>query len=299
MKQLIKAILWIGCYGGACWFWIKAKLGFNLLSQSQWRLLFDKSGHTTWPQDMAPKKLVCRILLAFIVIGILGLAVVVKKKKRRIPLVKGELPEKGNFRPSALASQGKIASSTGASFTPAIAPTTHQTSSVNVPPSSNHLMGDVIKRVTDIANTFEVSVFPHVKLENTFTQLVISDDATALLLKILPQTGKWQVAETSLPEESLWNLEGEQPKNVLKDILQSTATLARLEPEAHAIAVVIVSGVVQEAEKVKEYLEQNGILIACLPEDGKNVEGIPSWSELLEKFYSPKIKEIENASENM
>ena len=48
-------------------------------------------------------------------------------------------------------------------------------------------MGDAIRKITEIADTFEVSVFPHVKLENTFTQLVISDDATALLLKILPQ----------------------------------------------------------------------------------------------------------------
>ena len=188
MKRLMRALLWIACYGGASWFGIKAKLGFNILSGDHWKLLFDKSVHAHWPADMAAKKLVCKVLLFFIIVGVLGLSVVMKKKRTRIPVVKGELPEsKEAFRPAMMASQGKMA-------TPAPAPVTNVTGSAPVlsnPPVN--LMGDAVRKITEIANTFEVSVFPHVKLENTFTQLVVSDDATALLLKILPQSGTWKV----------------------------------------------------------------------------------------------------------
>ena len=113
-----------------------------------------------------------------------------------------------------MATQGRMA-------TPAPAPTPAGSGGVSRPvlntPTPN-LMGDAIRKITDIADAFEVSIFPHVKLENTFTQLVVSDDANALLLKILPQSGTWKVEQNELAEESLWTLGEEQPKKLLKDI---------------------------------------------------------------------------------
>ena len=109
MKRLMKAILWIGCYGGVCWFEIKTKLGFDILNQNHWQILFDnRSPHTVWPSDMAPKKLVCKILLAFIVVGILGLAIVSKSRKKRGPIVKGEIQTANSYRPAPLAAQGRM-----------------------------------------------------------------------------------------------------------------------------------------------------------------------------------------------
>ena len=286
MKRLLKAILWIVCYGGACWIGIKAKFGFDILSGDHWKLLFNKSVHAQWPSDMAAKKLVCKVLLGFIIIGIIGLSVVTKQKKRRIPVVKGELPDKENFRPAVMATQGRMA-------TPAPAPTPAGSGGVsqpvlNTPPVN--LMGDAIRKITDVTDAFEVSVFPHVKLENTFTQLVVSDDANALLLKILPQSGTWKVEQTEMAEESLWTLGEEQPKKLLKDIIESTATLARLEPEAHAVSVVVMAGGnLENPGEVKTYLEQNGIRIATL--DNTAMPEIPTWQQLLTEFYPPKGEE--------
>ena len=293
MKRLVKAILWIVCYGGASWFAIKTKLGFDILSGDHWKLLFDKSVRAQWPADMAAKKLVCKILLGFIIIGIIGLSVVTKQKKRRIPIVKGDLPDKENFRPSIMASQGKMA-------TPAPAPVAAGNNGFSQPvlntPSVN-LMGDAIRKITEIADAFEVSVFPHVKLENTFTQLVVSDDANALLLKILPQSGTWKVEQAELIEESLWTLGEEQPKKLLKDIVESTATLARLEPEAHAVSVVVMAGSnLENPTEVKAYLEQNGIRIAAL--DNTAMPDIPTWAELLSEFYPPKGEENDEQENN-
>ncbi len=291
MKRLLKAILWIGCYGGTSWFGIKAKLGFDILNQNNWAFLFDKSVHAVWPADMAPKKLVCKVLLVFIIVGILGLAVVTKKKKRRIPLVYGELPQKEGERPQPVASQGKMAT------TSAPAPQAQVGELNNVmSPAPQNLLGDVIRQITAIANTFEVSVFPHVKLENTFTQLVVSDDATALLLKILPQSGTWQITQEEMVENSQWAIENEPAKPILKDIIESTATLARLEPDAHAISVIILAGgTLNETENVRSYLEQNGIRIVSLKGD---IPNIPSWQELLNEFYQPKQVEEMNETNN-
>ena len=289
MKRLMKAILWIGCYGGACWFVFKNKLGFDILSQNHWKLLFDKSVHSQWPDNMAGKKLVCKVLFAFIVVGILGLSVVIKKKKRRIPIVIGELPaSKENFRPAPMISQGRIA---------APAPVIPQRNSAAsqsalISPPSVNLMGDAIRKITAVANNFNATAFPHVKLENTFTHLVISDDATALLLKILPQSGTWQVEQADAPEESKWTLDGEDGKNILKDIMESTATLARLEPEARTISVVILAGGnLVDPGSVRQYLEQHGIRIATLEQE---IPDIPFWKDLLAEFYPPKEKEPNN-----
>ena len=296
MKRLLKAILWIVCYGGSCWFVFKSKLGFDILSGKHWTLLFDKSVHSHWPTTIADKKLVCRILLAFIVVGILGLAVITKRKKSLIPVVKGELPDKEGFRPTPMISQGKMMIAVPdptPNSNPDSAPVLGESSALSQPVLNTqpiNLMGDAVRKITDIANTFEVSVFPHVKLENTFTQLVISDDATAMLLKVLPQTGTWKVEQGIVIEESLWTLGNEQPKKILKDIVESTSTLARLEPEAHAISVILITGGdIENAGAVRSYLRQNGIRIATL--DNQNMPDIPTWHELLSEFYIPKQEE--------
>ena len=298
MKRLIKAILWIVCYGGTSWFAIKTKLGFNILSGQHWKLLFDKSVTARWPMDMAPKKLVCKILLAFIIIGILGLSVVIKKRKTRIPVVKGELPQKQSERPALMSSQGRMISSTQLPIAAPSATGGNSTqSSMNSAPSGN-LMGDAIRKITDIANDFDITTFPHVKLENTFTHLIVSDDSTALLLKILPRAGTWQVTQADLPEESLWSLQGEEPRNILKDIIESTATLARLEPEAQAVAVVLLTdGNIENAAEVKNYLNQKGIRIAVL--DNQNMPDIPTWRNLLSEFYPQKQKENSDETDNI
>ena len=289
MKRLIKAGLWIACYGGACWVGIKSKLGFDILNQNHWGMLFDKSPHAIWPPEMAPKKLVCKILFAFIIVGVLGLSVVIKKKKKRIPVVKGELPEKGNFRPSAMVSQGRIAAP------PVVTPAPAGTGAVPAPAQNS--MSSAIQKISATANTFEVSIFPHVKLENTFTQLVVSDDATALLLKILPQSGTWQVTTPESPQESMWTIENDSPKNVLKDIMESTATLSKLEPEAEAIAVVILAGgKIQNAREIKDYLNKNNIQLAAL--DNHDMPDVPTWSQLLGQFYPLKQQEENNEENN-
>lgn len=287
MKRLLKAILWIGCYGGACWLGIKAKLGFDILSQKHWQMLFDKSVHAQWPAEMANKKLVCKILLLFIIVGIIGLSVVTKKKKKRIPVVKGELPEKGDMRPSFMPSQGKVSNMP-------LPPLPQQTtSSASAPSPSMSPITEAIHQLTETAKQFSVSVFPHVKLENTFTQLVVSDDATALLLKILPQSGVWQVQQNNSLEESLWSIGEEQPTPVLKDIILSTAILSKLEPEANAISVVILSnGTLQNPTEIKQYLSQKGIRIATL--NAQENPDIPKWNELLAEFYPPKESEEKN-----
>lgn len=300
MKRLFKAILWITCYGGACWIGIKAKLGFDVLSQDHWKLLFDKSVHAHWPNDMAPKKIVCRVLLAFIIIGILGLSVVTKKKKKRIPVVLGELPDKQNFRPTPVASQGKVAApAPQESALPPVPSLSGQNGPTPAPISNTppvNLMGDIIRELTNIANTFEISVFPHVKLENTFTQLVVSDDETPLLLKILPQEGTWKVNLAEFPEDTQWGLNGEPPKSILKDIIQSTQTLARLEPDSRPASVIILANsTLDDADNVHTYLENNGIKVAYLH---KSTEGIPSWNELLAEFYPPKNKEASDETNN-
>ena len=296
MKRLMKAFLWIVCYGGACWFGIKAQLGFDILLPAHWKALFDKSVHAHWPPEFAAKKLVCKVLLAFIIVGILGLAVVTKKRKTRIPIVKGELPEPGSSRPALIISQkGKNAavpppisvqlSGNGGPFS---APAAN-------PPTVN-LMADAVRRISDVAKGFEVSVFPHVKLENTFTQLVISDDATALMLKILPQDTAWKVQLTESPEESQWTFEDQPPRNMLKDILESTATLKRLEPESRAVAVVlIVDGIVENSTEVKNYLEQHDIRIATL--DNQEMPDVPTWQNLLSEFYPTKTEENKNETD--
>lgn len=295
MKRLLKAILWIMCYGGASWFAIKTKLGFDVLLGSHWKLLFDKSVHAHWPSDMADKKLVCKVLLGFIIVGILGLAVVTKKKKTRIPVVKEELPQKESFRPAPMASQGKMTTPAPTQTTPSAEGGSFATPSFIVP--SVNLMTEAIRKLTDIANSFEVSVFPHVKLENTFTQLVVSDDTNALLLKILPQTGKWKVEKADLAGESLWSLEGEEPKKLLKDIIESTATLARLEPEAHSTSVIVMAGgSIDNAAEIKDYLNQRGIRIVTL--DDQETADIQTWQSLLAEFYPPKGKENENEASN-
>ena len=298
MKRLLKAILWIVCYGGACWFGIKAKLGFDILSGNHWKLLFDKSIYSHWPTDLAAKKLVCKVLLAFIVVGIIGLSVVTRQKKRRIPVIKEELPpDKENFRPAMMASQGRMTA-------PTPAPTPNGSSN-NVQPAfdtkNTNSIADAIRKITDITDDFEVSVFPHVKLENTFTQLVVSDDSSALLLKILPQSGTWKVEKTEKVEESLWTLGEEQPKKLLKEILESVAVLTRLEPEAHSIAVVVMTdGNIENAAEVANYLEQNGVRIVAL--NNQEMPEISTWKNLLSEFYLPKEEaqnETDDTSQNM
>ena len=303
MKRLIKAILWIGCYGGIGWLALKIVLGFDILSQKHWIMLFDRSVHETWPIQMADKKLVCKVLLGFILVGILGLVIVTKKKKEYHVISKAELPRQENYRPVPMASQGRIAApapvqapNNGGFNAPGVVP---------VPPAAGtntsyvSSMSEAIKRISDVAKTFEASIFPHVKLENTFTHLVISDDTNALLLKILPQSGTWHVEPNQDPKESVWTLDGQNPQNTLKDIINSTQTLTRLEPDANSFSVVVLAnGTLEKPEEVKEFLTNNGIRIATLLPDNKTIPGIQTWQELLAEFYPPKTKEDENETNN-
>ena len=295
MKRLIKAILWIGCYGGAGWFVIKTGPGFDILSQEHWKMLFDRSAHAFWSSEVAERKLVCKILLGFIIIGILGLAIVTKKKKPYTIIAKEELPKKESFRPAPMASQGRIAAPVVTPNGSGFSANQGMSGAQGVEPPRLNLMSEAIKRISDVANNFEVSIFPHVKLENTFTHLVISDDSNALLLKILPQPGTWQVQQASDPSESVWTLDGQNPHNILKDIIQSTQTLARLEPEANSTAVVILTNsTLENPNEVRQYLAQSGIRIATLLPDNKKIPEIPSWQELLKEFYLPKESEEKN-----
>ena len=293
MKRFIKAFLWIICYISASWVGIRTKLGFDILDPDDWRLLFDKSLRARWPSYMADKKLVCKVLLAFIIIGVLGLAIVTKKKKKRIPIVKGELPETENSRPMAMNSQGRVAASLpraptgGTSQTAENSGAPQETSSAPVNP-----FVQAVRQATNIANSFDVSVFPHVKLENTFTQLVVSDDSTALLIKFLPEANPWHVEQTSAPQESVWTSDGREPLRFLKDIMESTATLARLEPDAKAVSVVLMNtGSIENAKEIKNYLNQNNIQIATL--DNQQTPDIPTWHDLLSEFYPLKGEENE------
>ena len=80
--------------------------------------------------------------------------------------------------------------------------------------------------------------------------------------------------------------------------MESTATLARLEPEAHPISVVLMTdGSLENAAQVRNYLEQKGIRIAVL--DNTKMPDIPTWQQLLGEFYPPKEKENENEAENI
>ena len=84
---------------------------------------------------------------------------------------------------------------------------------------------------------------------------------------------------------------------MLKDIMESTSTLIRLEPEARSISVVLMAdGVLENPNEVKTYLEQNGIRIAVL--DNKNMPEIPTWQTLLSEFYLPKEEENENETDS-
>ena len=311
MKRLIKAILWIVCYGGACWIGFKAKFGFDILSQKHWLMLFDRSAIATWPSGMAERKMLCKILLAFILVGILGLAVVSKKKKERKSFVvsKAELSQKGEYRPAPLASQGRIAAPAPPANMTFQAPPKNAPSAPNLPSAAPaisasdmthlNLMEETIKKISNVANNFDLSIFPHVKLENTFTQLVVSDDSNALLLKILPQSGTWQVQPNPNPSESVWILNGQNPQNLLRDIIKSTQTLARLEPDANAVSVVILTNsTLEKPEEVKEFLMNNDIQIVTLLPDNQTIPGIQTWQELLAEFYPLKTKEENNETNN-
>ncbi len=293
MKRLFRALLWVVCWGGISWAGIKIKLGFDILESKNWKMLFDHSPSQTWPLDMAPKKIVCKVLLCFIIIGILGFGVALKRKKKHIPVVIGELPaEKKLFRPPRIAPQGRMMS------------VNHPTSLINETggvqshgQSAGPVLGtmaEAVQRITNLAVKFQLTVFPHVKLENTFTNLVLSDDTVALMLKILIQDGTWRVQESPDPEQSIWSLNEQEGKNELKDILESAKVLSRLEPEANVITVIVLTnGDVQNPLNVRQYLTQTGIRIATLLPNNRTLSGVQTLEELLGEFFEKKQNEGE------
>ena len=285
MKRLFRAFLWAVCWGGIFWAGVKAKLGFDILKSHHWRMLFDHSPNQVWPLDMAPKKTVCKVLLCFIVIGILGLGVALKRKKGRVPVVKGELPpETTLFRPPRIASQGRMA---------AISSPTTSTNSTRAPeqPAGPAVgtMAEAVQRIANASINFQLTVFPHVKLENTFTNLVLSDDTVALMLKILPQNGTWKVQENPDPAQSIWTLDEQEGKNELNDILESGKVLKRLEPEANVFCVVVLTnGDMQDSLNVRQYLTEKGIRIATLLPNNRTINGLQTLDELLGEFFEKK-----------
>lgn len=292
MKRLFRALLWVVCWGGISWAGIKLKWGFDILESRNWKMLFDHSPNQIWPLDMAPKKLLCKVLLCFIIIGILGFGVAIKRKKKRIPVVIGELPpEKTLFRPPRIAPQGRMMSTHPAA--PA-----GGTGEIQAPaqPAGPVLgtMAEAVQRISNLAIKFQLTVFPHVKLENTFTNLVLSDDTVALMLKILIQDGTWRVQESSDPAQSIWTLNEQEGKNELKDILESAKVLSRLEPEANVITVVVLTnGDMQDPLNVRQYLTQTGIRIATLLPNNRTLSGVQTLEELLGEFFEKKQNEGE------
>ena len=301
MKQLLRAVLWIVCWGGVCWAGIKAKLGFDILEAKDWEMLFDHSPKQKWPLDKAPKKLVCKVLLGFIVIGVLGIAIALKRKKKHVPIVVEERHQSNDtFRPAPMASQGRMMSSTptpasAPAYVPPDAPVNTQPAGVTAAPpvspalSATGTMQEALKRISDLAGNFLLTAFPHVKLENTFTQMVLSDDIIALMLKVLPHVGTWQVQEAADPAESIWTLDNREGQNAIKDIIQSAQTLKKLEPEANVVPLVILTnGNIQEPEKIRQYLEQNNIRIATLLPNSGEIPGIQQLEEVLGEFFERK-----------
>ena len=119
------------------------------------------------------------------------------------------------------------------------------------------------------------------------------------MLKILPQSGTWQVQPNPNPSESVWILNGQNPQNLLRDIIKSTQTLARLEPDANAVSVVILTNsTLEKPEEVKEFLMNNDIQIVTLLPDNQTIPGIQTWQELLAEFYPLKTKEENNETNN-
>ncbi|MBR6231771.1 MAG: hypothetical protein IKQ99_01575, partial [Alphaproteobacteria bacterium] len=209
-----------------------------------------------------------------------------------IPVVIGELPpEKTLFRPPRIAPQGRMMSTHPA------APS-GGTGGIQAPvqPAGPALgtMAEAVQRITNLAVKFQLTVFPHVKLENTFTNLVLSDDTVALMLKILIQDGTWRVQESSDPAQSIWTLNEQEGKNELKDILESAKVLSRLEPEANVITVIVLTnGDMQDPLNVRQYLTQTGIRIATLLPNNRTLSGVQTLEELLGEFFEKKQNEGE------
>ena len=244
MKRFLKAILWILIYGGLGWIVGKHVFGFDILSADNWDIFFDK-GLKVWPPRMAPKKLLCKLLLGFIIIGVLGLGIITRKKhpsKGQPVFVKPNSVGSSGFAPARMPTQGKIMAFQP---NPPVSPSSTATPITNTvqPPAPQNTFQETVNKISAVVDDFDATAFPHVKLENTFTHLVVSDDSTALLLKILVTPGEWQVQQGPTIRESLWIINQQEPQKILVDILNSTETLTRLEPDASSIAVVILTNV--------------------------------------------------------
>lgn len=291
MRRLVAILIWTVAYFGIAYVKIRGTWGMSIFKIKQWIRLLKEWRSGQWIVDTSNEYTLCIILLLLIPIWLIGMLVVCRIMRPKIPTA--PIIQKATeshpfipaYTPASMPSQGKSAvlSTPDSGVAESTDKPIDEKQMEWVPKDTAE--AQALDVITQIAEDAGLTPFPHVLLENELVPITISSDVDAFLIKVLVGEGMWQVGMTEPLEQSLWSLNG-RSKNVLKEIILGKGILSRMEPESKVTPVVVLAqGTLENLDTVLPWLNQRGVEVVTLPENPQ--QGLPQLSEILEKYFPP------------
>ena len=309
MLKLFSVLIWSLVYFYSSKQFIYEKWGASVFKLGQWKSFIADWHSGEWVIDTPNEYKLVACLILWIPLWLIGIYVIMRlfrsKKQAIVRQATASHPFIPAYTPMQMPSQGK---STQLDVSPtfqntqqqAIQNSNMQSTTQNqknvqmdyVP--NNQGEAQALEKITELAQEFGLTAFPHVLLENQLVPITISSDSDAFLIKVLAEPGLWQVPMTEPVENGIWINNG-QNKVVLKEIVAGKKALINMEPDSVVTPVVVLAqGGLANADTVLPWLNQHGIEVVTLSENQQ--QGIAKLNDIIVKYF-PEEKNMEEENE--
>ena len=311
MLKLFAVLLWSTLYFYGSGKFIYQKWSVPVFKFAQWKKLLADWWTDKWIVDTPNEYTLVTVLILWIPVWLIGIYFIMRlfhsEKQTIIRQATASHPFIPAYTPTQMPSQGK---SVQLEQTPVV-----QTQEMSPSFNGNEMQSstsvqnetkmdyvpkhkgeaDALEKISELAQDFDLTAFPHVLLENQLIPITISNDSDALLIKVLADPGIWQASTTEPLENSVW-INGNINKTVLKEIVLGKNILMKMEPESTVIPVVVLAqGTLANANIIIPWLNQYGIEVVTLS-DNKQLD-ILTLNDIIIKHF-PQEENQEEEDEN-
>lgn len=299
MLKLFATLSWTVMYFYASSTFIDKKWSVSIFKLGQWKMMFTKWRDGEWLIDTPNEYALMTVLALLVPLWLIGIFFVCRltrdKKQSIVRQATASHPFIPAYTPMHMPSQGKSAQldTTPVSFAatpPPVAdsqpmqeqrPNESEVKIAHVPKHQGE--AQALEKISDLAQEFGLTAFPHVLLENQLIPITVSNDSDALLIKVLADPAMWQVPMTEPLENGAWMNNGVS-KSVLKEIVLGKNILLKMEPDSVVVPVVVLAqGTLSNSDAVLPWLNQHGVEVVTLADNPQS--GIATLDDIIIKYF--------------
>lgn len=304
MLRFVGIFLWSVAYFYAFNDFIYKKWSVSIFKLGQWKMMFTKWRDGEWLIDTPNEYALMTVLALLVPVWLIGIFFVCRltrdKKQSIVRQATASHPFIPAYTPMHMPSQGKSAQLDSATVfqqtQEAYQPQPVVTDTENQMPQQSTVSttrmdyvpkhqgeAQALEKISDLAQEFGLTAFPHVLLENQLIPVTVSNDSDALLIKVLADPTMWQVPMTEPLENGAWMNNGVS-KSVLKEIVLGKNILLKMEPDSVVVPVVVLAqGTLSNSDAVLPWLNQHGVEVVTLADNPQS--GIATLDDIIIKYF--------------